>query len=237
MHTLTGVYALDALDNAERDRFERHLRRCQGCAGEVRGLRETATMLAVAVARQPPPALRDRVLAAIARTRQLPPVEQQPRPEPRPVWRTRLAVAMAAVCLIAALVLGATQIATQRQLDRAQARNRAVAAVLAAPDAHILTRATSAGGAVAVVVSRQRRMLVVTAAGLPPVSAAKVYELWLIGAKIRAAGLLPAPAAGRAGPVLVAGLRPGDRVGLTVEPAGGSAQPTTTPIVVVPLRA
>lgn len=238
MHTFTGVYALDALDNAERERFERHLHRCQACAGEVRGLRETATMLAVAVARQPPPALRERVLAAVARTRQLPPVgEQQPRPEPRPVWRTRLAVAMAAVCLVAALVLGITQIATQHQLDRAQARNRAVAALLAAPDARIMTKATAAGGTVAIVVSRQQHKMIVTAAGLPPLPSAKVYELWLIGSvKIRPAGLLPAPAAGRAGPVLVPELLPGDRLGLTVEPAGGSAQPTTKPILVAPLR-
>jgi hypothetical protein len=35
--------------------------------------------------------------------------------------------------------------------------------------------------------------------------------------------------------VIASGLRPGDQTGLTIEPAGGSAQPTTTPIVVVPL--
>jgi len=39
-HTLTGVYALDALDTAaEVARFERHLNRCDGCTSEVRGFR------------------------------------------------------------------------------------------------------------------------------------------------------------------------------------------------------
>jgi len=51
------------------------------------------------------------------------------------------------------------------------------------------------------------------------------------------AGLLPAPSGGRTRPLLATGLLPGDELGLTVEPAGGTAKPTTTPILVIPLRA
>jgi hypothetical protein len=35
--------------------------------------------------------------------------------------------------------------------------------------------------------------------------------------------------------VLAGGVAPGDKFGMTVEPAGGTAQPTTTPIVVLTL--
>jgi hypothetical protein len=35
--------------------------------------------------------------------------------------------------------------------------------------------------------------------------------------------------------VLASGLTVGDKVGVTVEPAGGSSSPTTTPIVVLTL--
>jgi anti-sigma factor RsiW len=73
-HTLTGSYALDALESPERERFERHLRHCPSCGAEVRGLRETAARLAQAAAVQPPAALREQVLAAAGRTRQLSPV-------------------------------------------------------------------------------------------------------------------------------------------------------------------
>src|SRR5215467_3784780 len=74
LHSLSGAYALDALEpGAERDRFTRHLSRCQSCASEVRGYREVATAMAFAAAAEPPAELRDRVLAAAARTRQLPP--------------------------------------------------------------------------------------------------------------------------------------------------------------------
>jgi anti-sigma factor RsiW len=74
LHALAGVYALDALDGAEQRRFTRHLRRCQACAEEVRGFRDVATALAFAAAAEPPPELRTQVMAAVGRTRQLPPL-------------------------------------------------------------------------------------------------------------------------------------------------------------------
>jgi len=78
LHTLTGAYALDALDSAERDRFTRHLPRCPLCENEVRGLQETAARLGVAVAAVPPGYLRARVLTAAANIRQLPPETEPP---------------------------------------------------------------------------------------------------------------------------------------------------------------
>jgi hypothetical protein len=53
----------------------------------------------------------------------------------------------------------------------------------------------------------------------------------------QSAGLLPASHAGSTSPVLAVGVAPGDRLGITVEPAGGTAQPTTTPVVVMPVPA
>jgi hypothetical protein len=47
------------------------------------------------------------------------------------------------------------------------------------------------------------------------------------------AGLLSG--SGRAGPVLASGVEPGDRIGITVEPAGGTSSPTTTPVIAVPV--
>jgi anti-sigma-K factor RskA len=146
-------------------------------------------------------------------------------------------VAAATAGLAAALVLGLDQAATQHQLDQAQARNRAIAAVLAAPDARILTQATSDGGTATVVVSTGQEKMIFTAAGLPSLPAAKAYQLWLIGVPTRSAGLLPAPAGGRTTPVIASGLTPGDKVGVTVESAGGTSQPTTTPIVIISLPA
>ena len=57
VHELSGAYALDALDDAERQRFERHLRRCPACDEDVRRMTSTATALAMAVSAEPPPGL------------------------------------------------------------------------------------------------------------------------------------------------------------------------------------
>jgi anti-sigma-K factor RskA len=235
LHTLTGAYALDAIDGAERDRFERHLHRCQPCGHEVRGLHETAGRLAVAVARVPPPQLKERVLAAAARTRQLPPAAaERPQPKIGRSWLPRIAIAFGAAGLAAALVLAFALSSAQRQLDTARAQDKAISAVLTAPGARILTARTTVGGTGTAVVATSQKKLIFTSAGLPQLSAAKVYQLWLMGPpRTRSAGLLPAAAEGRTAPLLASGLRAGDRVGVTVEPAGGTSQPTTTPILVM----
>ena len=123
-HTLTGVYALDALDTAaEVTRFERHLNRCDSCTSEVRGFRETATRLAMAVAQQPPPGLRTAVMADVARTRQAPAADERARharPVPRPTLLPRLAMAGAALGLAAAVILGVVLVNTNNQLSQTQ---------------------------------------------------------------------------------------------------------------------
>ncbi|HEY7143825.1 MAG TPA: anti-sigma factor [Streptosporangiaceae bacterium] len=239
LHILTGAYALDAVDGPERDRFEHHLSRCRPCDLEVRGLAQTTTGLAMAAAIAPPPQLRERVLAAIAVTRQAPPAaEHHPDPAARPSWLPRLATGVAAASLAVAVALGLVQRSTQHDLDQARAQNQAIAAVLTAPDARIATQATTDGGTATVVVSRAEQKIVFTTAGLPPLPASQVYELWLMGPRHnRPAGLLPAPSAGKTPPLLASGLVPGDRIGVTIEPAGGTSRPTSSPIVLMSLPA
>ncbi|NEC30181.1 zf-HC2 domain-containing protein, partial [Streptomyces sp. SID8111] len=54
VHSLAAPYALDALEPAERVRFERHLRGCGRCRAEVRELAEDAVRLAWSTAAPPP---------------------------------------------------------------------------------------------------------------------------------------------------------------------------------------
>jgi anti-sigma-K factor RskA len=78
--------------------------------------------------------------------------------------------------------------------------------------------------------------MIFTSSGLPKLSNAKVYELWLLSSGgATPAGLLPAPTDGKTAPVLADGLTSADKVGVTVEPAGGTSAPTTTPILVLTL--
>jgi anti-sigma-K factor RskA len=239
LHLLTGAYAVDALTGAELDEFETHLRRCASCAEEVRGLQETAARLGLTTAIAPPPGMRRQVLAAASRTRQLPPAGGRliPRDPQRRMKRLRRSLprSVAVVAMAAAIVvLAILQVNTRDQLQQTQQGSRAVAAVLAAPDARIETSSTTVGGTVTAVISRREREAVITAAGMPTPTDAKVYQLWVISAAgARSAGLLPGSSTGVTSPVLAAGVRPGDRLGITVEPAGGTSQPTTTPVVLL----
>jgi len=240
LHDLADAYALDALDESDRKRFERHLGGCTACTEEVRRLTEITTAMAMAVAVEPPPGLRDRVLAAVSVTRQLPPEVAEPRRRaslPRSSWMPRLATGIAVAAVAAAIVLGVVQVNVQHRLDTVQTQNQAIAAVLAAPDAKIASAPTSVGGHTTVVLSYSERKIVFTGSGLPALPASKVYQLWLISpSAARSAGLLPAANDnGRTGPVLASGLQSDDKVGVTVEPAGGTSAPTTTPIVVMTL--
>jgi hypothetical protein len=233
-HVLTGSYVLDALSGPEREAFERHLHRCAFCQTEVRGLRETAARLALAAAVEPPARMEQRVLDAAYRTRQLPPRHLADRVRPRRIPRLR--VAAAAVGVAAAIAFGVTGSLAQHQVEGTRTGYAAITGVLAAPDARVQTMRTTVGGTVTVVTSRAEREAVVITAGMPSLSTAQVYQLWVMGpASARSAGLLSRM--GQAGPVLAAGVVTGDRIGITIEPAGGTSSPTTTPIIAIPVPA
>src|SRR5512142_2883349 len=151
LHSLSGAYALDALeDGAEHDRFARHLGRCPSCAGEVRGFREVATALAFAATAEPPPELRNVVLAAAARTRQLSP-EVTPQARPRPArpwmpWVPWLSGAVALASIAVAVFFGLAQSRTQAELNQARAESQALSAVLSAPRVQVLSQVSTKGG-------------------------------------------------------------------------------------------
>ena len=238
MHSLSGAYALDALEGgAERDRFIRHMSRCQTCASEVRGFHEVATAMAFAAAAEPPPELRARVLAAAARTRQLPPeVRTHARPRRTRSWVPWLSGVVATASIVVAVLFGFAQAHTKQELNQVQAENQAISLLLSSPQVTLLNHSTTKGGVATVVLAAARHQLVVVTNGLPALPAGHVYQLWLISkAKTVSAGLLPPAQAGRTPAVLASGVVKGDTLGLTVEPAPGSTQPTTVPILALPL--
>jgi anti-sigma-K factor RskA len=261
-HTLAGAYALNALEGTERARFERHLARCDACVQEVNGLRETAALLGAAVPSTPPERLRQSVLAAAERTRQVPPARQPRRArrtgrtaepgraaQPGPAGRARrsgrwsargLRVALAAVaaslaCVV--VVLAVVAGTAQHRLAGADRRNRDVAAVLTAHDAKMMTARVTTGGTATLVMSHSKRMAVFSATGLRALPGTMGYELWLMGPLgVRPAGMLPRPSHGMTPPTVASGIAPGDKIGLTVEPTAGSANPTTPPVLMLALN-
>ena len=242
-HTLAGAYALDALGEADRDNFERHLLRCEACRAEAASLRDAAGWLAEPATAAPPSRLRGQVLAEATRTRQQPPpvrVTERVRRSWHGIgWRApRLAVAIAGVGMLLALALGTLLINTQHQLRVQEAHTREIAAIMNAPDADIMTVHARTHGSATVVMSHAAHALVLTTARLPALPSTECYQVWLMGThRTKSAGRLPPPKQGMTAPMIVAGLATGDMMGVTVEPAAGSTSPSSTPVLMLALPA
>ncbi|MEU3827274.1 anti-sigma factor [Streptomyces sp. NPDC029080] len=263
-HSLAAPYALDALDPDERRRFEKHLARCDHCAAEVRDLAEDAVRLAWSAAAPAPAALRDRVLAAVRATPQEPapagnraaprepaPVRERARRLPPHVWgaqpppgraRTRrarplfapFATATAAAALVVASLFAVQAHRTEDRLTAEQDRAREIAHVLAAPDARAAAGGGGDGRGIGVIASASAREAVVTLSGYGRPPGGRVHQLWLMRPRAlpRSLGLLEGDT-----PLVAKGLDPSSTsLAVTVEPDGGSAQPTSQPIVQLTLK-
>lgn len=253
LHTLTGAYTLHALSDAERDEFERHLTQCSSCAQEVRELSATAARLGLALTEPPPPEMRERVLNRVATVRQEPPAPGAAGSGGgggvRPGWRKRaraLPRLTLAACLAAAALGGVAvwQYDTARDAEersaqaerRAEQRSREVARVLTAPDARTVTaKGLPGGGSGTVVMSQSRNEAAFVASGMASPPDGKVYQLWFDdGGTMRSAGLMEG--SGESAAVLMKGKVDGaSGMGITVEPAGGSTQPTSDPVALMKL--
>ncbi|GAB2993529.1 anti-sigma factor [Amycolatopsis acidiphila] len=240
VHMLTGAYALDALESFERRQFERHLAECPECAEEVAELRATTARLGLAVSENPPPSMKAEVLAKIAEVRQEPPVTAGPeQPDKRRRERglaVRLVSVAAGIAVAAAIGLGVVAIHTQGQLDAArgdlsqvQNRENEVAQLLSAPDLRAVPAQGARVGAGSVLVSStlNRGMLLVS--GMPKQPTSSTYQAWaIVDGTPRSLGVL-GPDGTSAAPLVFDGLQGVREIAMTVEPAGGSAQPTTSP--------
>jgi len=85
MHLDTGALALGALPADELPAIEDHIGTCDSCREELAGFRETVIRLAAVAAEAPPASLRQAVMAAIAVTPQLPPVDRSSGTTPQTV--------------------------------------------------------------------------------------------------------------------------------------------------------
>ncbi|WP_077692435.1 MULTISPECIES: anti-sigma factor [Nocardiopsis] len=236
-HILSGAYALGALPPGESVRFEDHLADCDSCVQEIRGFNETAALLGSAAATTPPSDLRGRVLEEVARTRQLAPAPERLPAARESLWTRGLGLVLAA-CLAVVVALGVVVLDQVRQVRELRENERQIAAVLSAPDADHVSAEPVEGVSVTVVHSERAGRLVFSAHGLEQLEG-EDYQLWLTrdDGSVYSAGVLAVDESGLVLPVLA---DPEDEategVAVTVEPEGGSEQPTSDPLVAVPFE-
>ena len=246
---LAAAYVLGALDAAERQAFESHLRTCTLCLSEVRSLQRVTQALSQSVPeRTPRPEARARVLSAVTGKS-----DRRERPVTKRSYASVWLPLAAAIILVAGLGLYARVLqgrvsSLETRLDVAERRAtaaeqatlearkaadgaRTVLAVLAAPD---LTRVDLGGlrpspAASARALWSRNRGMVFTVSGLPVAPAGRVYQVWVVtGPAPVSAGLLDLDQSGAATaffqtpPDIAAPVA----VAVTLEPAGGVPAPT-----------
>ena len=239
---LLGAYALNAVDDVERRAVERLVAADPETARELAGLVETAALLGGAVAAKPPAEVRAAVLAQIGRTPQVGSPKQvraagaassgradrvarRSGPSRRTAW-----LAVAATALGAAVIPSAVAWQQAQQAHRAEQQAEAIADVLADPAARVVHANVTGGGVAVGILAGQRALF--TASGLADPGVGKVYQLWVLrdGKPLPDAVLPNDAGCVRA---ITDKFAAGDSLAVTIEPTGGSMQPTTTPVVVL----
>lgn len=264
VHAMVGAYATDALDDDERALFEQHLTACESCRRESEEFAETLGELGWLAETTPPPLLRASVLAEIATVRPLPPLDPPeertvPRPWPAEIHAKppsgstaqygapgadelaarrqrrlrRALIGVVAAALVLVVGLGGWVVSLVGEQRQQQVASQQVSDLLTAPDAKVYTTELN-GASVSYVVSKQRNQALFLGHGVQDPGGNKTYQLWTIsGESATSQGLTGG------GTSVVqwfsAPVANADAMAVTVEPAGGSPAPTTTPLAVVKL--
>jgi len=153
------------------------------------------------------------------------------RPAGRRPARRRWSTAVAALAVLAAVAVPST--VAWRQAERAaeaEARADRITALLAEPGAQVVSAPVTSGGTAVAVVTADAAL--VTASGVDAPGAGEVYQLWVM----RDGSPVPDATTGVTDGTLqirTDAYRTGDALALTVEPEGGSEQPTSEPVVVL----
>lgn len=209
---LATAYALDAVSEVERVDIERRLADApveiaEAFRAEVRAVRESMAIASSTTATTPPASLRQRALA----------VSRDPHRD-RFRWRTGL-VAAAAALVVAAGGFGAGL--AMRPVSAPTSAEQ----VFSAGDVRTATGQVGAGGTATFVYSRDERTGVLVMNNAAPPPSGMVYQMWLMtdeGPKSAGmmATMLPSTT------VMVRDLGDSTALAFTMEPDGGSPQPT-----------
>lgn len=243
----SGAYVLHALSDAENARFESMLADSEEARAEVTELADTAVELGMSVTPvDPPAALRGRILDQLATTAQLGPLPAAgvPTESARAVgpaeerarrrWYTRpVTTLMAAAAVVALIFGGGIAVNAVIQGQQATATASQITRIQAAPDHQQSTVAISTGGTATLIWSASLKRSALVVHGIDSLPGGKTYELWYLD-KTGATAAGTFDARGSTQSVVLSGdMKPGDTVGVTIEPSGGSTSPTTAPIAIV----
>ncbi|MCZ0732230.1 anti-sigma factor domain-containing protein [Mycolicibacterium iranicum] len=228
--SLATPYALHAVSDSEAADIDRQLAGAppevaEAFAAEVRAVRETMAVISAATAVEPPSHLRGEILRQISddNVRTLP-----PQPRERRWSRAVLAGAAAVAIGLGALVVGYTL--------RPPATPTTAEEIFAAPDVRTVSGDIPGGGTATVVFSREENAGVLVMNNVTPPQAGTVYQMWLIDSDgPHPAGTMDSGQVAPSTTAVLPDLGTSQTLAFTVEPPGGSTQPTSPVFAQLPL--
>jgi anti-sigma-K factor RskA len=225
VHELSAAYALHALDERERARYEEHLATCERCREDVASFSETAAALAyLPEPMDPPPALRDRVLDAARNER--PNVVPLRARGGAPV---RLLAAATAVAASLAIGFGVWANSLHNQLGQQRDRNASAQTILQIASNPQTRRIALAGADGTLMLTPDRRAALVLN-DLRAAPSGRTYEAWVISDGMpKRAGTFRG--GGDSALALQRLVPPGAAVAVTLERSGGVDAPTRAPTI------
>jgi anti-sigma-K factor RskA len=229
---LLPAYALNSLEVDEAKQVEEHLSGCLICRNELDSFQAVADQLSFAApAAAPSSELKDRLMQRVQATRPQPRASVQP---PTRSWLERLLPVWSLASLFFIFVLAGFNLWLWQRLNQLEVVTSpgnmlAVPLQAAQPD----SRAT---GFVLISADGDSGALVVD--GLPPLGESQQYQLWLIRDGQRTSGAVFSTDEKNYGGTRIrapGSLLEYSSVGITIEPAGGSPQPTGPKVLGGPL--
>jgi anti-sigma-K factor RskA len=229
---LLPAYSLGSLDAGETRHVEEHLAGCLICREESRSFQAAADQLGLAAPAAAPSAdLKDRLMQRVQSTRPQPRTQVQAPPQP---WFERLLPAWGLASLLLVLVLAGSNLFLWQRMNQvavatSPGRMRAVPLTATQPS-------SPATGFVLISSDGEDGALIVD--GLPPLGESQQYQLWLIRDGKRTSGAVFSTDENNYGGTRIRAPRSlldYSSVGVTIEPTGGSPQPTGQKVLGGPL--
>ncbi|QII06443.1 anti-sigma factor [Rhodococcoides fascians A25f] len=228
------VYALHATTESERRDIETERLRVDDTARAqfdvlVTEIHETLALAAAVDATTAPDRLRRAVLDRVASSDQEPTVRKLPpnvtplhrhRRERSKSWRYSIMSAAAAVIV----AVGGVVVVTQTMGNDPQPSQ--ADQIVAAPDARQATAEFPGGGSATVAYSLSQDAVVVDLDGVPQPPPGRVYQMWFVDGSPRSAGVVTEDQLTSESGTVVDGLGTSTNFAFSLEPAGGSPQPT-----------
>jgi anti-sigma-K factor RskA len=227
------AYALGSLEAEETRRIEAHLLNCLICRNELADFQAVVEQLSLAApAAIPSPDLKEQLLQRVRTTR---PEQRVSSPVPKRPWLERLLPVwgLASLCLIA--VLAGTNVLFWQRLNQLEV-NMSAGGMRAVPLSASIT-GSAATGFVLISADGEDGALVVD--GLPQLDEDRQYQLWLIHNGERISGAIFSTDEKDYGGTRIRAPRSlldYSAVDVTIEPKGGSPQPTGEHVLGGPLH-